>query len=48
MGGTEQECPKCDGAGKRAVHGGMFGFQECTRCNGTGTVETGTERGSDE
>jgi len=31
-------CEKCGGSGVMAVHGGMFGTQECTRCDGTGAV----------
>jgi len=33
------ECENCGGAGRTAVHGGMFGFQTCTTCNGTGLAE---------
>lgn len=33
------ECEKCDGAGRTAVCGGMFGFQPCVRCDGTGLAE---------
>lgn len=32
-------CAKCGGSGRHAVHGGMFGFQTCPRCDGTGEVD---------
>jgi hypothetical protein len=34
-----ERCPKCLGCGKEEVVGGMFGHQECSRCNGTGEVK---------
>jgi len=33
------DCPKCGGTGRQAVLGGMAGFQNCTKCDGTGVLD---------
>jgi len=35
------DCEKCGGSGTHAVVGGMFGTQECPRCDGSGLKPEG-------